>query len=69
MATKIEMVSAVKEYAKAHYTKGWDVVVECYSDSMIEAAIEGASTVMGALRKVSKLAKEYSDFRSEIQGA
>jgi hypothetical protein len=46
------LAGAVRHYADTHYEKGWDIVVECFSDQDIIAVIGGAQTVNGALRKM-----------------
>jgi hypothetical protein len=50
-----ELVEAVKAHARDHYEDGgWDVLVECYSDSDIAGIVAGAKTAKGAIRKAAK---------------
>jgi len=68
--TTAELVQAVREYALTWYHDGgWDLVVECWSDEEIEAAIQGAKTDRGAIRKVWAEIKPLHAHRSEIQAA
>ena len=42
MATRQELVDAVKTFANEHYNEdGWDVVVECFDDSDVWEEITG----------------------------
>lgn len=68
--TTAELVKAVRDYALTWYHDGgWDLVVECWSDEEIEAAIQGAKTDRGAIRKVWAAIKPLHAHRSEIQTA
>ena len=68
--TTAELVQAVRDYALTWYHDGgWDLVVECWSDEEIEAAIQGAKTDRGAIRKVWAEIKLQHAHRSEIQAA
>jgi deoxyribodipyrimidine photolyase-like uncharacterized protein len=45
--TKQEKIQAIRAYAEALYSKGWDVVVEAYDDSQLmeELSINGMDLV------------------------
>lgn len=38
---EVRLVEAVKDHALRNYTRGWDVVVECWSDEEIAAVLDG----------------------------
>jgi hypothetical protein len=68
--TTAELVQAVRDYAITWYHDGgWDLVVESWSDAEIEAAIQGAKTDRGAIRKVWAEIKPLHAYRAEIQAA
>ena len=63
-----DLVKAVKAHALANYEKeGWDIVVECYSDSDIAEIIKTARTPAGAIKMARAKIKPHADYRSEIQ--
>jgi hypothetical protein len=62
-----EMVAAVKAHAAAHYSEGWDVVVECYDRADIVEAIEGCTTVAAAIRAVGECAELWQERRREVE--
>lgn len=56
LAAKVpaSLIEEVRAYAYAHYTEGgWDVLVECWEDADIAEAIAGATTLLGARRKLA----------------
>ena len=66
--TKQELIEGIKAHARKNYEKGgWDYVIECYSDEDIAHEIEGATTLLGAIRKLSKSLKDGNDYRRDIQ--
>ena len=68
MATKEQMIAAVKAHALANYeTGGWDSIVECYDDEDIVRDMGTASTVEEAIRNVGELAGIWDDHRREIE--
>jgi hypothetical protein len=51
--SRAELVAKVRRYAQDHYQDGgWDVIVECWTDGDICAAIGRARTLDGAVRKL-----------------
>ena len=58
---------AVKNHALKNYSKGWDTVVECYSDTQILAIISTARTEKGAIKMVLKDLNSYADYSVEIE--
>mgnify|MGYP006279002517 CR=1 FL=1 len=67
MATKKEMIEAVKAHAREHYEEGgWDSIVECYDDEDIIRDMGTATTVEEAIRNVGKLAGIWDEHRKEI---
>lgn len=68
MATKKEMVEAVKAHALVHYeTGGWDYLVECYEDSEVAELIEGASTIADAIKLAAEVMETLDDRRRDIE--
>lgn len=67
MATKEEMVAAVKDHAMRNYENGWDTVVECYTDEEIAEKIGKARTTKGAIRKVAEGVGIYNRYAAEIR--
>lgn len=67
-----ELIKAVREHAEEHYSagRGWDYVVECWSDEDIAKQIKGANTARGAIRKVAQvvsiIAEREREATSEI---
>jgi len=60
------MIKEVKDYAMAHYTSGWDVIVECWSDNDIENVInqeiaDGATTPLEIIQAFADIAGIYFD--------
>ncbi len=62
------LVDEVKAHAYRNYdNKGWDYIVECYTDDEIAAEIGNARTVTGAIRKVGRIVKLMHERREDIQ--
>lgn len=57
------LLKAVKDHAYENYEKGWDAIVECFSDEDIIAAFGWAETAKGAIRKIQK---DIVDLRLEM---
>jgi hypothetical protein len=58
---KTEWVKKIQAHAQANYQKGWDFVVECYTDDEIMAEIAEFTTykqALGEFRCIVKLHKE-----------
>ena len=55
-----EALAKIKAHAKKHYNKGWDFVVECYSDADLLAEIDqdGYREVMRGLRTIAEYREE-----------
>ena len=63
-----ELVEAVKAHARAHYEQnGWDMVVECYTDDELAAAIGDAPDEFQAVARVASIACAYDERRREVQ--
>jgi hypothetical protein len=59
---------AVKAFALANYEiDGWDIVIECYSDTEILEIIKNCRTENGAIKMVRAHIKPRADYRAEIQ--
>ena len=62
------LIEAVKEHAIEHYTQdGWDVIVECYSDSEIADLVQGAATAGDAIQAVLTHIKPIYDYQEDIR--
>jgi hypothetical protein len=61
------MVAHVKRHAEAHYNKGWDVVVETYTDDEIAEVIAGCKTPRGAIRVMGQQVKLLNEREREIK--
>lgn len=60
------LVAQVKRHARENYSNGgWDVIVECWSDSDIRWAIAGASTLERALAKLVEVVDVYADRQAD----
>lgn len=68
MATKQEMIDAVKAHAADHYEEdGWDYLVECYDDGDVAELIKGATTIADAIKTAAEIMKIKGDYRDDIQ--
>jgi hypothetical protein len=63
----MSLVNEIREHAHAHYSEGWDEVIECWTDGDIAEAIGRARTFQGALKKVWKIVKLRNGHRREIE--
>lgn len=70
-----DLIEAVKDHALQHYGKGgWDVIVECYDDEMIEDMLRGKGmyrtarvrTPKAAIRRVREAADLVGSVRDDI---
>lgn len=60
------LVAQVKQHAHANYSNGgWDVVVECWSDSDIRETIGDASTLERALARMAEVVDVYADRQAD----
>lgn len=73
-----ELIEAVRDHALQNYGKGgWDVIVECYDDQMIEDMLNGVGmyqtarvrTPKGAIRRVREAADLVGSVRDDIRNA
>lgn len=69
--TNAELITAVREHARRNYNRdGWDILVECWDDSDIIAAITpnvGIGTPELAIQHIAKQLKLVNDYRTDIQ--
>jgi hypothetical protein len=64
------LLEHVRAYAQAHYheaRKGWDYVVEAWSDYEIVEEVAKCRTAKGAVEKMRKAIKPLADLRSEVR--
>lgn len=69
--THPELITTVRDYAQRHYnSNGWDVLVECWEDADIIAAITPHPTITttdAAIRHIGKQLKLVHDYSRDIQ--
>jgi DNA-binding CsgD family transcriptional regulator len=66
--TATALIAEVRAYAVDHYNDGgWDVIVETFSDDELRAAIGGARTLAGALRKLRPSVSVWADRDAEAR--
>lgn len=65
--TTEQLVKEVKAHALRNYRRGWDTVVECYSDDDIARIIGGATTLRGAMAKMRAEFLPYLAYSDEIK--
>lgn len=64
--TTAELVKHVKAHALRNYERGWDTVVECYSDEDIAKVIGSATTERGAMAKMRAHYLPYKSYADDI---
>lgn len=62
-----ELIKAVKDHAYKNYDRGWDEIIECWSDAEIWKEISDCKTSASAIRKMSKIVKLRYERRREIE--
>ena len=62
-----ELVQHIKAHALRNYEKGWDTVVECYSDEEIAKIIGNATTERGAMAKMRAHYLPYKSYADDIK--
>ena len=62
-----ELVQHIKAHALRNYEKGWDTVVECYSDEDIAKVIGNATTKRGAMAKMRTHYLPYKSYADDIK--
>lgn len=60
------LVAAVRANAMKYYEKGWDVVVECWSDAEIIEVIGRSTTARGAILKMYAVVSVYIGVKADI---
>lgn len=55
MSSVAEQVQAVRAHAIEHYTEGWDVIVEAYTDEEIAAELTDVSTCGEAIAVIAEV--------------
>ena len=66
--TEQEMIQAIRAYAEALYSKGWDVVVEAYDDGDLleELSINGMDVVK-TIQSLQAMVDVRADMMAEHQ--
>jgi hypothetical protein len=63
-----EWIAAIREKAKRNYNHGgWDILVECWEDSDILAAIDGCTTLEEATEAIAERLGINDEMRRDIQ--
>lgn len=62
------LVQAVKDHARLNYENGWDGIVECYEDKDILEAIDGATTIRGAINALGRRVRLQESLRRDVEG-
>lgn len=65
-ATREEMIAAVRRHAIEIYARGWDEVVEAWTDEEIAEQIGGARSCKGAIRKMAVIVAARHSHALEI---
>ena len=64
-----ELVQGVMNHARDNYNSdGWDYIYECWDSSELEAELEGLTSLKSAIKRMGKIAKDFEEQRSDIQG-
>lgn len=62
MVEQIDIIAQVKAHALDNYSNGgWDVVVECWTDTDIRLRIGNATTLERALERMSEIVDVYAE--------
>lgn len=66
-----EMYNAIMDYGIAHYTEGWDFVVECYDMKALQkhADTYGATDYDSLLSSLARSVGVLNEYQSDIRGA
>ena len=68
MMTDQEKIQAIKAYAEALYSKGWDVVVEAYDDSeLLEELAQNDMDLVKTIQSLQALIDVRADMMAEHQ--
>ena len=69
LTQRAHWIAAVKQYALTHYAdgKGWDYVVEAWSDEDIAGAIGAAKTLKGSIWNVGRAVRILADYEADIK--
>ena len=62
------LLEQVKAHARTNYCKGWDVIVECYSDNDIQNVIKGKRTLKGAIKAFEPVISHWVENASPYAG-
>lgn len=62
------LIKGVRDYALAHYDRGWDIIVEAYTDVELMAEIGQVRTVDGAIRKLAPVVKLHKEKYDDVLG-
>jgi len=63
--TTEQAVAKIKQWALDHYSKGWDVVVECWSDADIAEYVMTEGGYIGARKEIGETMRLLADMQAE----
>lgn len=61
------LLDQVKQHCLENYNSGFDVFVECYSDAELLEEIGAATTLSGAIKKLSKFVSIREEAKSNCR--
>jgi hypothetical protein len=68
MMTEQQKIQAIRAYAEALYSKGWDVVVEAYDDSeLLEELAQNDMDLVKTIQSLQALIDVRADMMAEHQ--
>ena len=66
--TNQEKIQAIRAYAEAFYSKGWDVVVEAYDDSeLLQELSENDMNIFNTIQSLQAMIDVRADVMAEHQ--
>lgn len=60
-ANRSEWVQKIHDHAMARYEKGWDWIVECYGDDVLELLDDEVTTYRQAIKELTGLVKAHKE--------
>jgi mannitol/fructose-specific phosphotransferase system IIA component (Ntr-type) len=61
------LIATVRAHAEANYDKGWDLIVEAYTDAEIIEQLGNATTPEQAIETISRIVEVTWDIRQDRQ--
>ncbi len=67
VSRKETFVNRVKSHALENYSKGWDVVIECYTNEELGKSIGAAETIEEAIQNVAFDVNLWNEKKEEVE--